>query len=137
MWEQKRVLIVDDDQDFAEALSCFLAANGFLVSRACDGPEAVKLAKMEQPDLILMDIMMNERTEGFFAVREIRRDPALEKTPIFVLSSFCTRLPDFQIPSSGGWLSHDLFLAKPVDLKHLLEKIRQRLGQPGEAHHAA
>jgi len=136
MWERKRILIVDDDRDFVEAVACFLEANGFLVSRAHDGPEGVRMALIERPDLILLDIMMNERTEGFFTVREIRRDPALRKTPIFVVSSFCTRLPDFEIPSSGGWLSHDLFLAKPVDLKHLLEKIRQRIGERSEVHDA-
>jgi CheY-like chemotaxis protein len=123
--------MVDDDRDFAEAVSCFLEANGVTVFRAHDGKEGIKLAKMERPDLILMDIMMGERTEGFFTIQEIRRDPALKDVPIFVLSSFCTRLPDFEIPSSGGWLAHDMFFAKPVDLVQLMENIHQRIGKPG------
>jgi len=131
MREQKRVLMVDDDRDFAEAVSCFLEANGLTVFRAHDGKEGIKLAKMERPDLILMDIMMGERTEGFFTIQEIRRDPALKDVPIFVLSSFCTRLPDFEIPSSGGWLAHDMFFAKPVDMVQLMENIHQRIGKPG------
>ena len=131
MREQKRILMVDDDQDFAEAVSCFLEANGLTVFRAHDGKEGIKLAKMEQPDLILMDIMMGERTEGFFTIQEIRRDAALKDVPIFVLSSFCTRLPDFEIPSSGGWLAHDMFFAKPVDMVQLMENILQRIGKPG------
>lgn len=129
MQSEKRILIVDDDYDFAEAVSCFLEANGFTVLRARNGAEGIKLAKMERPDLILMDIMMRERTEGFFTIQEIRHDPGLKTVPIFVLSSFCTRLPDFEIPSSGGWLTHDMFFAKPVDTAQLLEKIRQRIGQ--------
>jgi len=72
--------------------------------------------------------MMNERTEGFFAIHEIRRDPALKNVPIFVVSSFCTALPDFDIPASGGWLAHDMFFAKPVSMSQLLEKIRERVG---------
>jgi len=131
MQEQKRILMVDDDQDFAEAVSCFLEAKGLTVFRAHDGKEGVKLAKMERPDLILMDIMMGERTEGFFTIQEIRRDPALKDVPVFVLSSFCTRLPDFEIPSSGGWLEHDMFFAKPVDMAQLTENILHRIGQPG------
>jgi len=127
MTPQKRILIVDDDRDYLEAVSCFLEANRFTVLKARSGEEAMRLAKMERPDLILMDIMMNERTEGFFAIQEIRRDPALQHVPVFVVSSFCTRLPDFQIPSSGGWLAHDMFFAKPVDTARLLEKIRQQL----------
>jgi CheY-like chemotaxis protein len=131
MQDKKRILMVDDDQDFVEAVSCFLEANGLTVLRAHDGKEGIKLAKMERPDLILMDIMMGERTEGFFTIHEIRRDPALKNVPIFVLSSFCTRLPDFEIPSSGGWLAHDMFFAKPVDTVQLLEKIRQHIGKAG------
>lgn len=129
MRNEKRILIVDDDYDFAEAVACFLEANGLTVFRAHAGAEGIRLAKLERPDLILMDIMMNERTEGFFAIQEIRRDPALKNVPIFVLSSFCSRLPDFEIPSSGGWLAHDMFFAKPVDTVQLLEKINQRLSQ--------
>ena len=127
MADVKRILIVDDDHDFVEAVGCFLEANGLAVARAFDGSEGVKLAKLERPDLILMDIMMNDRTEGFFAIQEIRRDAALKNVPIFVVSSFCTRLPDFEVPSSGGWLSHDMFFAKPVNTAQLLDKIRQRL----------
>jgi DNA-binding response OmpR family regulator len=129
MQAEKRILMVDDDHDFVEAVGCFLEANGFTVFRAYNGAEGIKLAKMERPDLILMDIMMNERTEGFFTVQEIRRDPTLRNVPIFILSSFCTRLPDFEIPSSGGWLAHDMFFGKPVNTVQLLEKIRQRLGK--------
>ncbi|HTS25511.1 MAG TPA: response regulator [Bryobacteraceae bacterium] len=127
MQSRKRLLIVDDDRDFVEAVSCYLEANGFTVFRAHDGAEGIRLAKLERPDLILMDIMMSERTEGFFTIHEIRLDPALKTVPIFVLSSFSTRLPDFEIPTKGGWLAHDMFFAKPVDVVQLLEKIRQRL----------
>ena len=127
--EEKRILIVDDDTDFVEAVACFLEANNFVVFKAHDGKQGVKLAKLERPDLILMDVMMTERTEGFFTVQELRRDPGLKGVPIFVISSFCTHLPDFEIPQSGGWMSHDMFFSKPVDLVQLLEKIRQRLGK--------
>ena len=126
----KRILIVDDDRDFVEAVSCFLESNGFTVFRAHNGTEGISLAKMERPDLILMDIIMTERTEGFFTIHEIRCDPGLKTVPIFVLSSFCTQLPDFEIPASGGWLAHDMFFSKPVDTANLLEKIRQQIGQP-------
>jgi DNA-binding response OmpR family regulator len=120
--EDKRILIVDDDRDFAEAVACFLEANRFTVFKAHDGKEGVKQARLQRPDLILMDIMMNERTE-------LRRDAELKNVPIFVISSFCTHLPDFEIPESGGWMAHDMFFSKPVDLVQLLEQIRQRLGK--------
>ena len=52
-----------------------------------------------------------------------RRAEELEGVPIFIVSSFCAHLPDFEIPQ-GGWLAHDAFLSKPVDTLHLLEKVR-------------
>lgn len=125
---EKRILIVDDDRDFAEAVSCFLEANGFTVFKAHNGQEGVKLAKMERPDLILMDIMMDERTEGFFTIQEMRRATELKGVPIFVLSALYTKLPEFGIAPDSGWLAHDEFLSKPVDLARLLEKIRSRIG---------
>ena len=125
--QDKKILIVDDDKDFVEAVACFLESHRFTVFKAYDGKEGLKLARMDPPDVILMDIMMTERTEGFYTIQEIRRDSLLKRIPIFVLSSFCTHLPDIEIPSS--WLASDMFLPKPVNLGHLLEKIRQRVGK--------
>ncbi len=126
----KRILIVDDDRDFVEAIASFLEANGFTVLRAHNGRDGVKLARMERPDLILMDIMMDERTEGFFTIQEMRRQEDLKSVPIFVLSALYAQMPDFGNPPDRAWLAHDEFLSKPVDMVQLVEKIRQRIGQP-------
>jgi DNA-binding response OmpR family regulator len=127
---EKRILIVDDDRDFVESTQAFLEANGFAVLKAHNGREGVKLARMERPDLILMDIMMDERTEGFFTIQEMRRQEDLKGVPIFVLSSLYEQMPDFGSPPDSAWLAHDEFLSKPVDMVQLVEKIRQRIGQP-------
>src|SRR3974390_3452365 len=126
----KKILIVDDDADLIESVSCFLEANHFTVIKARDGHEGLKLAKMEHPDLILMDIMMDERTEGLFTVQELRRVADLKDTPIFVLSALYAKVPDFEIRPDRGWLAHDEFLSKPVKMAERLEKIRQRIGGP-------
>lgn len=127
MNQQKRILIVDDDADFVEALSVFLQSHGFLTLIAHDGAEGLKLARMERPDLIFMDIVMDERTEGFFAVQEIRRTEELRNVPVFVLSSLYSTGTDFRIQPEAGWLAHDEFISKPPDMPALLEKIRRRL----------
>ena len=121
------ILIVDDDADFVEALAFFLQNNGFAVVKARDGTEGLKLARMRRPDLIIMDIVMNERTEGFFTVQEMRRVATLKNVPIFVLSSLYATHPDFQISPEEGWLAHDEFFSKPANMTELLQKIRQRL----------
>lgn len=121
------ILVVDDDDDYAASITAFLAAHGYAVVRARSGAEGVRLARSEHPDLVLMDVMMEERTAGFFAIQEIRRDPRLATVPIFVMSSIYSAIPGFRVTPDAGWLSHDAFLTKPVDLDQLLSKVREHL----------
>ncbi len=130
MDSQKKILIVDDDADFAEAIASFLEANGYRVFQARNGDDGLKVAKAERPDLVLMDIMMRERTEGFFTIQEMRRTPGIKAVPIFVVSSLYSQVPGFRITPEASWLAHDAFFPKPVDPPQLLEKIRERLGEP-------
>ncbi len=125
---KKQILIVDDDADLTEALAFFLEQHGYAVLRAHDGRQGLQVARLEQPDLIIMDIMMNERTEGLFTIQEIRHTPELKSLPVFVLSALYDRSPDFRIAPDAGWMAHDEFFSKPVELPQLLEKIRQRIG---------
>jgi two-component system alkaline phosphatase synthesis response regulator PhoP len=124
----RKVLVVDDDSDFVEAVSSYLEAHGYVVHKAYDGHEGLKVAKIQHPDLIIIDVMMTERTEGFFTVQEIRKTRGLEKVPIFVVSSLYTTVADFRVSPDSGWLEHDEFIPKPVDLQLLLERIRLRIG---------
>lgn len=133
MNKAKTILIVDDDIDFLESLSVFLQANGFNTLKAKDGVEGLKLARMELPDLVIMDIVMNERTEGFFTIQEMRRDSRLKDVPIFVLSSLYTSDRAFKIQPEAGWLAHDEFISKPPDMAGLLAKIGEHLGTTQEA----
>ena len=128
--EAEKILIVDDDRDFVEAVSTFLEVHHYVVLKAYDGKEALQLARMEHPDLILMDVIMRERTEGFFTVQEIRRVPELKTVPIFIVSSLYSQIPDFRITPNKSWLAHDDFLPKPVDMAELLEKIQRRMEAP-------
>jgi len=120
--------MVDDDRDFGESTAAYLRAHGLEVEHAYDGRAGLKAARLRRPDLILMDIMMDERTEGFFTVQQMRRDPELREVPIFVISSLYRDVPDFRIEPDPGWMAQDEFLPKPVDLDALLERIEARLG---------
>jgi CheY-like chemotaxis protein len=125
---EKKILIVDDDPDLTETLQFFLEQHGYRVLVAHDGRAGLQTARLEQPELIIMDIMMNERTEGLFTIQEIRHTPELKRLPVFVLSALYAKAPDFRIAPEAGWMAHDEFFAKPVDLAQLLKKIRQRIG---------
>lgn len=120
-----KVLVVDDDPDFRTSLCSFLSTQGLSVIEASDGREGLRLAVSERPDVIIMDIMMNERTDGLFAVQNVRRTPGLDATVVFVVSSLYSQVPSLSISPERAWMGHDEFFAKPVDMALLLEKIRE------------
>ena len=124
----RKVLIIDDDADYRSAVRVFLETRGYSVGEAKNGREGLRLAIAQRPDLILMDVMMEERTEGFFTLQQLRRTAGLEHTPVFVVSSIYSNVPGFGIDPAHSWLRHDDFIPKPVDLGELVERIEARLG---------
>ncbi len=131
MSEQKTVLIIDDDRDFVAAIETLLTHYGYRVATAADGRAGLQEAKRLLPDLILLDIIMSERTEGFFVLQEIRRTAALSNTPVIVVSSIYSDQPIFRISPEAGWLPANLFLPKPVEPARLLEEARRLTGGGG------
>jgi CheY-like chemotaxis protein len=125
MSESKTVLIIDDDRDFVCAIEALLQSSGYQVRSAFNGREGLHLARMLKPNLILLDIIMTERTEGIFMLQEARRIPELSKIPVIVISSIYSDQPIFRVSPEAGWLPADLFLAKPVDPARLLEEVRR------------
>ena len=107
MTTSRSVLIIDDDADFKRAVGGLMTASGFTVITASNGREGLELAKSARPDLILLDVMMDERTEGFFTLQQIRRFPALRDTPVIVVSSIYTDQPSFRV-NPGGRLAAGL-----------------------------
>jgi two-component system, OmpR family, alkaline phosphatase synthesis response regulator PhoP len=123
MSKSKTVLIIDDDRDFVSAIEALLQASGYQVRSAFNGREGLQLAKTLRPDLILLDVMMTERTEGFFMLQEARRIPELSRTPVIVISSIYADQPIFRVSPEAGWLPANLFLPKPVDPARLLAEV--------------
>ncbi|MBE3072203.1 MAG: response regulator [Acidobacteria bacterium] len=122
MSKAKSVLIIDDDADFVRAIGGLLTSVGYTVESAGNGREGLNLAKTIQPDLILLDVIMTERTEGFFTLQQLRSVPALRHTPVIVVSSIYTDQPLFKVNPEAGWLPADLFLPKPVDPARLIQE---------------
>jgi two-component system alkaline phosphatase synthesis response regulator PhoP len=133
MSEPKTILIIDDDSDFVRAIQALLESSGYRVQSAANGREGLQLAKTAQPNLILLDVMMSERTEGFFVLQEMRRIPSLSKTPVIVVSSIYSEEPIFRVSPDSGWLPADLFLAKPVNPARLLSEAQKLTGEPSVA----
>jgi CheY-like chemotaxis protein len=129
MSKSKTVLIIDDDSDFVRAIKALLESSGYEVRSAVNGREGVQVAKAIEPDLILLDVMMSERTEGFFALQEMRRIPVLDQTPVIVMSSIYSDEKIFRVDPEAGWLPANLFLPKPVEPTRLLTEVNRLTGQ--------
>ena len=97
MSEPNTVLVIDDDPDFVAAIEALLTSSGYRVASASNGRDGLQEAKKLQPDLILLDVMMTERTEGFFTLQELRRVPSLSRTPVIVISSIYSVEPAFRV----------------------------------------
>jgi CheY-like chemotaxis protein len=130
MSTRRNVLIIDDDPDFTRAIAGLLTSAGFTVTSAVNGREGLELAHKTRPDLILLDVMMDERTEGFFTLQQIRASADLEATPVIVVSSIYTDQPSFRVSPEAGWLPASLFLPKPVDPIRLLQESQRLIGSP-------
>jgi two-component system alkaline phosphatase synthesis response regulator PhoP len=120
MTEPKIILIIDDDPDYVTAVSALFASAGYEVHSAPDGTQGLKQACALEPDLVLLDVMMTERTEGLTTLQKMRAVPALAHTPVVIISSMYTEMPVFQVSPDAGWVPADLFLPKPVDPARLL-----------------
>jgi two-component system alkaline phosphatase synthesis response regulator PhoP len=137
MSESKTVLIIDDDSDYVRAIQALLESSGYKVRSASSGRDGLQLAKTMEPNLILLDIMMSERTEGFFVLQEMRRVPALSSTPVIVVSSIYSDEPAFRMDPEAGWLPANLFLAKPVEPARLLAETARLTGASADSTTAA
>jgi two-component system alkaline phosphatase synthesis response regulator PhoP len=117
-----KILLVDDEPDILEIISYNLTAQGYNVSTANNGVQAVKKAKKEQPHLIILDVMMPEM-DGIEACEQIRKIPELENTLIVFLTA---RGEDYS-QVAGFEAGADDYITKPIKPKVLVSKIKSLL----------
>lgn len=113
-----RILLVDDERDVLEFLSYNLKKEGFLVSTASSGREAVIKATEEIPHLIILDVMMPEM-DGIAACEEIKQIPALKNTLVVFLTA---RSEDYS-QIAGLDAGADDYIAKPIRPKLLISRV--------------
>ena len=115
----KNVLVVDDSPTEVHLLREMLTKNGFTVSVASSGEEAITRAAAEKPDLILMDVVMPGMS-GFEATRAITRSPASASIPVII----CTTKGQETDKAWGLRQGAKDYIVKPVTEKLLMEKIK-------------
>jgi DNA-binding response OmpR family regulator len=128
MTEKKRLLLVDDDQDILDQLSLALGAEGFEVVTAQGRQEGEEALLLGQPDLAIIDLMMEEMDSGFVLCHEIKK--LYPDTPVILLTAVTAATGlDFHVRSkeARAWVKADALLDKPVRFEQLREEVRRLL----------
>ena len=120
--EQKTVLVVDDE-NFSRRLAVLLLERaGFRALTAVNGEEALLLAKVQRPDVILLDLIM-PKMGGHEALRHLKDDPVLHATPVIVVTAKAAE----QDIAASFRLGAAFHLEKPYETMDLLSKIHAAL----------
>jgi len=123
-----RVLIVDDDRDFVAAMESLLESNSYEVVAAYNKKEAMAMVKSAQPDLVLLDIMMEHMDDGVSICKKLKYDPELRHIPVLVVSAI-TEKTGFKVPTQTGveGFAADDYIEKPVRAADLLRHMEKLL----------
>ncbi len=79
MSEKKKILIIDDDKDYGEALKIVLENNGFKVHHVLNVQDGRKSIEADRPELIILDVMMDKHTDGFDLCYNLKHDESIQK----------------------------------------------------------
>jgi DNA-binding response OmpR family regulator len=117
-----RILIADDEPNILISLEYLMKREGYQVSVARDGQEALELLRSERPALVLLDVMMPKKT-GFEVCQELRADEAIRSTKVLMLTA---KGRDTDVAKGLG-VGADAYMTKPFSTKELVQKVREML----------
>lgn len=126
---QARILVIDDDKDDVELIDRVLMDHGYISLLATNGEDALRIAALQQPDLVLLDIRM-PRMDGYEVAATIRTQPGLERTRIVAV----TGLPEDQARVAAA--GFDGYLQKPIDPELFVAQIEGFLLDRAARHEA-
>jgi CheY-like chemotaxis protein len=124
-----KILVIEDDADMVTAIRMPLEASGYEVVSAATGQEGLRKVKEVEPDLIILDVMMETTTAGFQVSLELRSPDAdseyaaYRNVPILMLTAIHTTT-SLRFGPDEAYLPVDDFVDKPIDPDVLLEKVK-------------
>lgn len=132
MAQRGTVLVIDDDRDYVEATAAILEAGGYEAVQAYSSSSGLELARRRKPGLILLDVMMEEKTSGYDLLGKLRADAdeTIATVAVIIISSLYHEGPSFQLDPAAGQVSADLFMAKPIEPARLLAEAAKLYGKP-------
>jgi len=125
--EKKKILLVDDDADFTEAVKLLLESRSYDVTVANDGKEGLKKVQTEGPNLIILDVMMPEM-DGYQVCAKLKADPKYRQIPILLLTAVGESIPTTSYTKEMGMKTEaDDYIPKPVEPVVLVERVENIL----------
>ena len=123
-----KVLIIDDDPDLVQAVSILLGREGLESLAAYGGVEGLAKAREEKPDVIILDVMMEDK-DGFAVAKELASDPALQHIPVIMLTAVAEHAQDSPYAPQAAIksLEAEEWFDKPVDPQALVACIKELL----------
>jgi DNA-binding response OmpR family regulator len=119
--QQKRVLLVDDDYEIVESIRHALDARGYEVLVARDGNQGLAMAEREDPDLVILDMMMPKRS-GFLVLEKLRRTHAVPLRVIMITANEGSRHKAY-----AEMLGVDDYIRKPFAMERLVDSVNRLL----------
>jgi len=120
---KRKKIVIADDEYFIRLLVKKLLGAKYIVFEAGDGEEAINITRMEQPDLVLMDIMM-PKLDGYAACGQIKRDEVTREIPVIMLTGAGQEL----IKKLALQIGADAYMTKPIDPERLWGEVKTLLG---------
>jgi CheY-like chemotaxis protein len=120
---RKKILVVDDNPDDVKMISMILEPEGYEVVTAGNGLEALQQVESQDPDLVLLDVMMPE-LDGFAACAKLKSSPESQGIPVILLTGVAKCITKTRYPINGVLRAEaDEYLEKPVDPEELLRLV--------------
>jgi len=119
----KRVLLVDDDYEIIDSLRMLLEAKGYTILIARDGNQGLAMAEREDPDLMILDMMMPKRS-GFLVLEKLRRTRPVPMKIIMITANEGSRHKAY-----AEMLGVDDYIRKPFAMDRLLESVEKLIGK--------
>ncbi len=120
---EKKVLLVDDDPVFLDAITAVLETR-YRVETAANGTEALAAVAAAPPDLVVLDVMMDHLSEGFDVARTLRGQESTSDIPIVMLTGV-DQVYNLRLEMDESWVPCDRFLEKPVSPQQLLTEVAE------------
>jgi two-component system, OmpR family, alkaline phosphatase synthesis response regulator PhoP len=128
MSEKKRILVVDDEPDFASIVKENLEKEGFAVDVAYDGVEGIAKVQASPPDAIVLDVMMPEK-DGYEMCAELKADDKYAGIPIVLLTAVADHVGSTRYSHADGMSTEaDDYLPKPASAEEITSSVKGLLG---------